>query len=160
MKYSMLTAFFLLMTISLSAQEDNWMTYPAKNKDTAKVKGTVTYEEDARTQKLIDFMAAPLPPEYKVMIDGYRVQIYFSNDRELINKQRENFQRAFPDVETYVLYDAPNYSIKVGNFRTEIQAEELRNSISEDFPSSIIQKSKIELPKIKEPQIVLNEEEK
>mgnify|MGYP006184082491 CR=1 FL=1 len=37
---------------------------------------------------------------------------------------------------------------------------ELRNSISIDFPSSIIQKSKIELPKIKEPQIVLNEEEK
>jgi len=160
MKYTLLTAFFLLMTISVSAQGDDWMTYPVKNKDTAKVKGSITYEEDARTQKLIDFMATPTPPEYKVMIDGYRVQIYFSNDRELINRQRESFQRAYPDVETYVLYDAPNYSIKVGNFRTEIQAEELRNKISMDFPSSIIQKSKIELPKIKEPQIVINGEEK
>lgn len=159
MKYTIFTAFFLLITISVSAQEEDWMTYPVKTKDTIIVKGTISYTEDSRTQKLIDFMAAPQPPEYKVMIDGYRVQIYFSNDRDLINKQRENFQRSHPEVETYVLYDAPNYSIKVGNFRTEIEAEEMRNQISIEFPSSIIQKSKIELPKIKEPQIAINEEE-
>jgi hypothetical protein len=93
-------------------------------------------------------MALPVPPENKVMLDGFRVQIFFSNDRDLIDKKRELFTRDFPDIETYIEYDAPNYGIKVGNYRTELQAEQMRTQASHLFPSSIIQKSKIELPKL------------
>ena len=152
-KYSLLIALFISALVN--GQENEWLAYPTNVKnDSSVTKGKIVYNEDNRTQKLIDHMAMPMPPEYKVMIDGYRVQIFFSNDREIINKQRENFQRNHPDVETYVQYDAPNYSIKVGNFRTEIAAEEMRQRISGEFPSSIIQKTKIELPKIK-PAVIL-----
>lgn len=137
-------------------QDDNWLSFPAKN-DSVKLKkdstttvskGRINYTEDKRTAQLIEFIALPTPPENKVMLEGYRVQIFFSNDRDLIDKNRELFVRDFPEIETYVQYDAPNYSIKVGNFRTELQAEELRSKVSTSFPSSIIQKSKIELPKL------------
>lgn len=132
--------------MSLFAQNEDWLTFPVEGKTNGQ--GSINFKEDPRTKKLIDFMSFPQPPEYKVQIDGFRVQIFFSNDRELINKQRENFVRNHRDVATYVEYDAPNYSIKVGNYRTELEAEQLRQSISSEFPSSIIQKSKIELPRI------------
>lgn len=147
----------LLSSLSLVAQED-WLSFPNKPSENEQQRGKVSYDEDNRTAKLIDFMGAPVPPEYKVLIDGYRVQIFFSNDRELINKQRERFTQQHPGVSTYVLYDAPNYSIKVGNFRTDLEAEELRSMISGEFPSSIIQKGKIELPAIK--TVSVTEEER
>ena len=136
----------LQVQLRLVAQDENWLSFPTDREKT--MTGGVTYKEDPRSKKLIDFMSFPQPPEYTVQIDGFRVQIFFSNDRELINKQRENFVKNNRDIETYIEYDAPNYSIKVGNFRTELEAEQLRQSISSEFPSSIIQKSKIELPKI------------
>lgn len=140
---------FFCFSFNLAHAQEDWLTYPDKPTQQKPSNGKVTYEEDSRTTKLIEFMAVPVPPEYKVLLDGYRVQIFFSNDRELINKQRERFTQQNPNVPTYVVYDAPNYSIKAGNFRTELEAEELRSRISFEFPSSIIQKSKIELPAIK-----------
>lgn len=141
------------------SQNEDWLTYPV-TKETKQTQGKVVYKEDPRTQKLIDHLSIPQPPEYKVVIDGYRVQIYFSNDRTQIDRQRDIFQRSFPDTETYVQYEAPNYSIKAGNFRTELEAEKLRSQIIAEFPASIIQKSKIELPKIKEPVELDDEQEK
>jgi hypothetical protein len=151
-----LSFIFFLFAPKSFGQDDNWLSFPVKN-DTIKLKeitripvskGRINYTEDKRTAQLIEFIALPSPPDNKVMLEGYRVQIFFSNDRELIDKNRELFARDYPEIETYIQYDAPNYSIKVGNYRTELQAEELRSKVSASFPSSIIQKTKIELPKL------------
>jgi hypothetical protein len=153
MKQFLLLCLLVISTINQFKAQSDWMPYPASNSSGTPQNGKIKYEEDSRTSKLIEFMSAPVPPEYKVLLDGYRVQIFFSNDRELINKQRDKFNAQHPAVPSFIVYDAPNYSIKVGNFRTELEAEELRSKVSIDFPSSIIQKSKIELPAIKSPSI-------
>jgi len=148
------TFLLLVLTTGMSYAQEDWLTFPDKPAQQKSSNGKISYEEDNRTTKLIEFMAVPVPPEYKVLLDGYRVQIFFSNDRELINRQRDRFSQQNPNVPTFVVYDAPNYSIKAGNFRTELEAEELRSRISVDFPSSIIQKSKIELPAINRAMVV------
>jgi len=135
-----------LLIASIGSAQDSSLSFPSRKKKNDIKPGVVTYHEDPRTSKIIDFLVAPMPPDYSTLIDGYRVQIYFNNDKKIIDEQRTRFISSHPDIRTYVRYEAPNYSIKVGNFRTEIQAANFRNSISEEFPTSIIQEEKIELP--------------
>lgn len=124
-------------------QEASWMGYPSK---TAHTKGQIHYQEDSRTSQLIEFLSLPQPPDNTVLMDGYRVQIYFNSDKQLIDEQRTKFSQTYPSIRAYIRYEAPNYSIKVGNFYTELQAESFRAQISYEFPTSIIQEDRIELP--------------
>lgn len=138
--------FILLGLLSLSKfsfSQDETFSF---QKSHEKSGGDVQYTEDSRTEKLIDFLSRPVPPENTTQMEGYRVQIYFNNDKHLVDEQRTKFTSQHPEIRTYLHYEAPNYSIKVGNFRTEIQAAGFRNMVSLDFPASIIQKSSIELP--------------
>lgn len=139
-----------LLIASMGLAQDSSLSFSARKKKDDVKPGMVTYHEDPRTSKIIDFLVAPMPPDYSTLIDGYRVQIYFNNDKKIIDEQRTRFISYHPEIRTYVRYEAPNYSIKVGNFRTEIQAAKFRNLISEEFPTSIIQEEKIELPNLTE----------
>ena len=94
-------------------QEASWMGYPSK---TAHTKGQIHYQEDSRTSQLIEFLSLPQPPDNTVLMDGYRVQIYFNSDKQLIDEQRTKFSQTYPSIRAYIRYEAPNYSIKVGNF--------------------------------------------
>jgi hypothetical protein len=143
-------AILSLLIASIGFAQDSSFSFPARKKKNIIKPGVITYHEDPRTSKIIDFLVAPMPPDYSTLIDGYRVQIYFNNDKKIIDEQRTKFINSHPDIRTYVRYEAPNYSIKVGNFRTEIQAAKFRNMISGEFPTSIIQTEKIELPNLDE----------
>lgn len=121
-----------------------------RSKDLKFKKGHVTYKEDVALSQVIDFLTTPTPPENTVKIDGYRVQIYFNSDKSLVDEQRTKFITEFPRIRTYLHYNAPNYTIKVGNFRSKIQAAKFRSLVSLSFPASIIQDSKIELPSVEE----------
>ena len=54
----------------------------------------------------------------------------------------------YPKVDTYVTYTAPNYFLKVGNFRTHLEAEKVKTSVDKEFPTNYIIKELINLPRI------------
>lgn len=56
---------------------------------------------------------------------GYRVQIYNGNDRVKATSVRNDFMRRFPGVATYLTYVSPQFRVKVGNFRTRAEAEDV-----------------------------------
>jgi len=47
-----------------------------------------------------------------------------------------------------VLFNAPHFVLKVGDFRTSLEAERVRESLIKDFPASFIVKEMINLPRI------------
>src|ERR1043165_2407267 len=61
---------------------------------------------------------------------GYRVQIYSGNDRNKATKVKIDFMRRFPDVRTYMTYVAPQFRVKVGDFRSRGEAQELYSKVS------------------------------
>ena len=61
---------------------------------------------------------------------GYRVQIYSGNDRNKATKTKIDFMRRFPNVRTYMTYVAPQFRVKVGDFRTRGEAQELYGKVS------------------------------
>lgn len=79
---------------------------------------------------------------------GYRVQLCFDSDKDLIDKARAQFVAEFPKIDTYVRFEAPNFNLMVGDFRTQKEAEELVERIRGKYPLTIVHKEQINLPRI------------
>ncbi len=83
-------------------------------------------------------------------MEGYRIQIYASsnrNAREESNKARAEFINLFPDIVSYPLYAEPGYfKVRVGDFRTKIEATKLFQIISKEFPGAYIVPDVINFP--------------
>lgn len=79
-------------------------------------------------------------------IDGYRVQIFFdsgSNSKNKAASVKSNFETSYPGVKSYLSYKEPYYRVRVGNFRTLIEAIGFQKKIAVDFPNSFPVKDKI-----------------
>lgn len=74
--------------------------------------------------------------------------MFFDSDRDLINNARSRFITQFPKIDTYIEFNTPNYFLKVGDFRTRLEAEKIKSQIEAEFPTSFIIKEKIYLPRL------------
>lgn len=104
--------------------------------------------KDTRIDALIIKQSAIIPPATVPQITGYRIQLFFDLERNAVDEARSKFISLYPKIETYITYNAPNYFLKVGNFRTHLEAEKVKNSIDKDFPTNFIVKELINLPRI------------
>ena len=74
-------------------------------------------------------------------IPGYRVHIFSQTGqtaRQKADETRRNFMRSFPDIEAYMQYQAPNFKIIVGDFRTKNEALREKKKIEKIFPGAFI----------------------
>lgn len=111
-------------------------------------KGEVEVIKDARIEALIKQEGAIIPPATAPQIVGYRIQLFFDSNKTSVDEARTKFINSFPKIDTYVAYTAPNYFLKVGDFRTQNDAEKIKSAIDAQFPTSFIVKEKINLPRI------------
>lgn len=74
----------------------------------------------------------------KGKIVGYRVQVYADNNVRVAKgeaRQRERaIARRFPSFGTYVAYASPYWRLRVGDFRTQAEAEKAAADIRHAFP--------------------------
>jgi hypothetical protein len=81
-------------------------------------------------------------------LQGFRIMISFDSNKDLVDQARNKFVALYPKIDTYVTFEAPNFVLKVGDFRTQFDAEKMKEKISNEFSISIIQKESINLPRI------------
>lgn len=82
-------------------------------------------------------------------IDGFRVQIFMglgNNALHLADSVKSLFVEAYPDVPTYLIFRQPYYRLRVGDFRTRLEAENLYQQLKNDFKDSFVTADRIELP--------------
>ena len=84
----------------------------------------------------------------KGKIKGYRVQIHFGQEKAKALDVKSKFMAQHKDVPSYLDYQQPYFKIRVGNFRTKLEAYKLLQEISGDFSGSFIVSDDIELPEI------------
>jgi hypothetical protein len=72
----------------------------------------------------------------------------FDSNKSFIDDARSKFAAQFPKVDTYLEFVAPHYFLKVGDFRTQLEAEKVKAATSAQFPTGFIVKEKINLPRI------------
>lgn len=85
-------------------------------------------------------------------IEGYRVEIYFSsnvNAKENALRKKVEFLSQYPDNTVHIKYDAPNFRVRVGDFRTKNEALKLYKEIKSKYPVAFIVADKIDFPLLK-----------
>lgn len=111
------------------------------------VSGEINIVQDERVDQLINKHI-----ENNASFDGatgYRIQIFFdsgSNAKTKANNERRRFLMLFPKTKAYITFDAPNFKVRVGDFRSRLEAEQFLRGIQKNFEMSYVVPSKIKLP--------------
>ena len=64
-------------------------------------------------------------------IEGWRVQIMASTDRTQIEAGRVRFRTAYPEVPVEMIHEKPYYKLKVGAFKSRLEALAFITNLSE-----------------------------
>ena len=104
--------------------------------------GSIDVLADSRVQNLVTL-------EKSIdEISGYRLQICFDSDKKVIDEARDRFLKLHPLISTYVEFEAPHFNLKVGDFRTRLEAEKVKRKVFGEFVICIIHQDLIQLPRI------------
>lgn len=79
---------------------------------------------------------------------GYRVQIHFGAEKAKALEVKTKYSELKKDVPSYLDYQQPYFKIRVGNFRTRLDAYRFLQEISGEFPGAFIVADEIELPQL------------
>lgn len=70
---------------------------------------------------------------------GYRVQVFSDNNQRTAKNEARSKSRdisaRFPQYRTYVMYTSPYWRLKVGDFKTQAEAEAAAHEIRQAFPA-------------------------
>jgi hypothetical protein len=66
--------------------------------------------------------------------------------RQEANTLRAEFLAKNPEVPAYVVYQAPNFKVRVGDYRTELEAIWLQRELEYFFPGAFVVKDIIKFP--------------
>jgi len=96
--------------------------------------------------KRIDQLNETYKSTYKLI--GYRVQIYSGNKRQPANQARSTFSKIYKKKKAHMDYEQPYYKVRVGDFKTKIEALNFKNDLTKHFPNCFIVKDEIDVKEI------------
>ncbi len=85
----------------------------------------------------------------KQKIVGWRVQIFFdsgNNSKSRAFTKKGEFMTKYPDMPVYLMFQSPYYKVRVGDFRTRIDAEGFKQKIMGEFTDAFVVKDEINFP--------------
>lgn len=130
--------FLLLQMVSLAQYNSEGRVVIIQDK----LVDTVLYQYEALRLRIME------NPDNKA-IPGYRIQIFFDsgiNSSDRAKQARDEFQLRFPDILAYVSWKAPNYRVRVGDFKNRLEAEKVLQQIINDYPNAWVIKDEINFP--------------
>lgn len=145
----------IILSLALQAQTDPrvFTPYSPQKPTEATVKpvsavpqdsGQVVIHESSRIQALMKDYASTKQP-----LKGYRVQI-FLGERTKAEETRRSFLVRHPDTPAYLDYLAPNFRVRVGDQRTKLEGEKLKQVLVNEFPGLYVVPCEIEMPRLPE----------
>ena len=82
-------------------------------------------------------------------IVGYRIQIYMGSGNDALKNAemvKEDFETNFESMTAYVTFREPYYRVRVGDFRTRLEANQLLKALRKSYQDAWIIQDKINLP--------------
>lgn len=119
----------------------------AQTTDTVAAK--VGIYQDVRINVLLD-KHIELNTVAKTM-DGFRIQVFFDSGNNSKTKAQavlDEFIAKYPKCGAYLTFKSPNYKVRVGDFRTRLDAQRFLNEIISDYPNAFIIGDQINLPSV------------
>jgi hypothetical protein len=126
--------FLIVLTLFLSP----FLTRAQVKADT----GKITVQEDPRVKE----MMGKYVDSRNGKIKGYRVQIHFGGEKIKAKDVKSRFLTKYPDMRAYDSFETPYFKVRVGDFRTKLEAYKFLKEIQDVFPGAFIVSDEIELP--------------
>lgn len=85
------------------------------------------------------------------VFQGYRIQILMASGNDaldLTEEAKEEFLEKYPDIPVYLTFGEPNYRVRVGDFRTRLEAEKFLQKISRKYPGAWVTQDNIHFPSL------------
>lgn len=82
----------------------------------------------------------------KKTMPGYRVQIYFGPQRLKATEVKIDFLHIYPNVGAYLVYHQPNFKIRVGDFKTRLEAMKFLKELQPLYSTAFLVKDDVKLP--------------
>lgn len=164
MRYLCSVIFFFALFSTLGyAQPDTLGITPGISAQTAKLEeflGKLDIRQDSRiTDMLIRHSQIN---QKRNATDGFRLEIFFSSDtkaRERAVRVKNEFNLVFPNIASYMLFQTPNFKVRVGDFRNKSEALKAKAYIASKYPNAFIVKDMIRFPELFTQSVEQNEEQ-
>ncbi len=96
----------------------------------------VNIEQDPAIVQLLDIYKSALSKN-----DYYRIQVGFGN-ASTAQEIKANVDVDFPDLPSRIDFDSPTYRVRVGRFKTKLEAERKFNEVRQKYPNAMLLKPK------------------
>jgi hypothetical protein len=81
----------------------------------------------------------------KEFADGYRIQIMYTDIRSEAYKNKGQMYKDFPDLKSYVEYEEPSFKLRIGDFKTRLEATYYLQQVVPLYSGAFIVKDKIKI---------------
>lgn len=68
---------------------------------------------------------------------GYRIQVLSTPKRDDAFKMRSDLLTKMPDQKSYVVFQSPNFKVRIGNFLKKEDAEKFKIQLNKMFPQGV-----------------------
>jgi hypothetical protein len=113
------------------------------------ITGTLQINQDMRVNVLLNKHIEI--NQVKQTIDGFRIQVFFdsgNNSKSKAQAALDEFVARYPKIMAYLTFKSPNYKVRVGDFRTRLDAQRFLNEIIADYPNAFIITDQINLSNV------------
>lgn len=135
---------------SLSVLKNDTVVKTGFDLNFANKDGVVNVSGDSRLNSLTEYQGTPQNGQNVVKMAGYRLQIFYDQEKNTVNQKKADYLARYNEKPAYINYKAPNFRLRVGDFRTRLQAESFMNEIKVDWPDAIVVEDDIELPRLED----------
>ena len=127
------------------------VSFPDGYSPTSNGSGYLEIEVDSKI-KTFDKQLADTD-EKNPKIDGFTILIFSgsgANSRNSARARQNEFSNDFPDYPAHLSWKNPSYEVRVGDFRTKLEAEKALQEIRLKYPTAFVRADQIELPPLEE----------
>lgn len=111
-----------------------------------------SWAQSSNSESKTDSLARELVERYKkvnatkMSMTGFRIQIYFGSERAKATEIRTDFTKNFPEISSYLIYQQPYFKIRVGDFKTRIEASGFLKKLEDHYTTAFIVPDEVKLP--------------
>ena len=97
--------------------------------------GSVLIKKDSTLIKIVELRNEVNSEIYEK--NFYSIQLYYGS-LDTANKLAENFSKDFSEWETQIIFETPNYKLRVGKFKKILEAQKELEKIKKIYTSAFI----------------------
>lgn len=109
--------------------------------------GSLNVYQDERVDTLVSKYIQT--NEIHPVIEGWRIEIFFeagNYSKNLAMEAKAGFVKNYPETSSYLIFQQPYYKVRVGDYRTKMEAEKFLDEIATEYPQAFVVTDEINFP--------------